>query len=160
MSLRAISPPAPATTSSTSRTRETDCTPPDCTASAMKPTSPSPSPRWTPVYAGGERTFVQRKTCLLTWRNLAFASRKHMTSGGLMAVPSPGYSITLRVDTKPSSEATAQLSRVVASAGGALTALDVSESAHDRLVIDLSCDAIDVAHAERITDAIRALEGF
>jgi len=77
-----------------------------------------------------------------------------------MAVPSPGYSITLRVDTKPSSEATAQLSRVVASAGGALTALDVSESAHDRLVIDLSCDAIDVAHAERITDAIRALEGF
>src|SRR3954453_17111906 len=77
-----------------------------------------------------------------------------------MAVPSPGYSITLRVEAKPSSEATAQLSRVVASAGGALTALDVSESAHDRLGIDLSCDAIDVAHAERITDAIRALEGF
>jgi malate dehydrogenase (oxaloacetate-decarboxylating) len=77
-----------------------------------------------------------------------------------MAVPSPGYSITLRVEAKPSSEATAQLSRVVASAGGALTALDVSESAHDRLVIDLSCDAVDVAHAGQITDAIRALEGF
>jgi malate dehydrogenase (oxaloacetate-decarboxylating) len=77
-----------------------------------------------------------------------------------MAAPSPGYSITVRVETRPASDATAQLSRVVATAGGALTALDVSESSHDRLVIDLSCDAIDVAHAEQITDAIRGLEGF
>ncbi|SDY93443.1 malate dehydrogenase (oxaloacetate-decarboxylating) [Modestobacter sp. DSM 44400] len=77
-----------------------------------------------------------------------------------MAAPTPGYSITLRVETKPSSEATAQLSRVVVSAGGALTALDVSESAHDRLVIDLSCDAVDVAHAGQITGAIGALGAF
>ena len=77
-----------------------------------------------------------------------------------MAVPSPGYSITVRVEGKPSADATAHLSHVIAAAGGALTALDVSESSSDRLVVDLSCDAIDVAHAERITEAIRALEGF
>jgi malate dehydrogenase (oxaloacetate-decarboxylating) len=77
-----------------------------------------------------------------------------------MPVPSPGYSITLRVETKPASDATAQLSRVVASAGGSLTALDVAESSHDRLVVDLSCDATDVAHAETITEAIRSLQGF
>jgi malate dehydrogenase (oxaloacetate-decarboxylating) len=74
-------------------------------------------------------------------------------------VPSPGYSITVRVETKPVSDATAHLSRAVAGAGGSLTALDVADSTHDRLVVDLSCDAIDVAHAERITAAIRALEG-
>jgi malate dehydrogenase (oxaloacetate-decarboxylating) len=77
-----------------------------------------------------------------------------------MAVPSPGYSITVRVETKPASDATAQLSRVVAGAGGSLTALDVAESSHDRLVIDLSCDAVDAAHAEAITEAVRSLEGF
>jgi malate dehydrogenase (oxaloacetate-decarboxylating) len=77
-----------------------------------------------------------------------------------MAVPSPGYSITVRVETKPASDATAQLSRVVAEAGGSLTALDVAGSSHDRLVVDLSCDAIDVAHAEAITEAVRSLEGF
>ncbi|MCV2487747.1 NAD-dependent malic enzyme [Geodermatophilus sp. YIM 151500] len=77
-----------------------------------------------------------------------------------MAVPGPGYSITLRVETKPASDATAHLSRVVADAGGSLTALDVAESSHDRLVVDLSCDASDVAHAEAITEAIRRLPGF
>jgi malate dehydrogenase (oxaloacetate-decarboxylating) len=77
-----------------------------------------------------------------------------------MSVPSPGYSITVRAETKPSSEATAQLSAVVAAAGGALTALDVAESAHDRLVVDVSCDAVDVAHADSITEAIGKLDGF
>jgi len=77
----------------------------------------------------------------------------------MAAVPSPGYSIAVRVETRPASDATAHLSRVVASAGGALTALDVAESSHGRLVVDLSCDAVDVAHAAQIT-AIRALDGF
>jgi malate dehydrogenase (oxaloacetate-decarboxylating) len=77
-----------------------------------------------------------------------------------MAVPSPGYSITVRVEGKPATDATANLSHVIAAAGGVLTALDVSESSSDRLVVDLSCDAIDVEHAARISDAIRAVEGF
>ena len=44
-----------------------------------------------------------------------------------MTAPSPGYSITVRVETKPSSEATAQPSRAVAAAGAAV--LEVAERA-------------------------------
>ena len=77
-----------------------------------------------------------------------------------MSVPSPGYSITLRVETTPSSGATGQLSSAVAAAGGSLTALDVAESYHDRLVIDVSCDASDAEHADQITAAVEALDGF
>jgi malate dehydrogenase (oxaloacetate-decarboxylating) len=77
-----------------------------------------------------------------------------------MAVPSPGYSITVRVEAPTDPGATARLSSVVAEAGGAITALDVVESRHDNLVVDVSCNAIDVAHSESITKAIAGLEGF
>jgi hypothetical protein len=77
-----------------------------------------------------------------------------------MAVPSPGYSITVRVEAPTDPGATARLSSVVAEAGGAITALDVVESRHDNLVVDVSCNASDVAHSESITKAIAGLEGF
>jgi malate dehydrogenase (oxaloacetate-decarboxylating) len=77
-----------------------------------------------------------------------------------MAVPSPGYSITVRVEAPTDLGATARLSTVVAEAGGAITALDVVESRHDNLVVDVSCNASDVAHSESITKAIAGLEGF
>jgi malate dehydrogenase (oxaloacetate-decarboxylating) len=77
-----------------------------------------------------------------------------------MAVPSPGYSITVRVEAPTDPAATARLSAVVAEAGGAITALDVVESRHDNLVVDVSCNASDVAHSESITKAIAALDGF
>ena len=48
----------------------------------------------------------------------------------------------------------------MAEAGGAITALDVVESQHDKLVIDVSCNASDVAHSESITTAIDGVEGF
>jgi malate dehydrogenase (oxaloacetate-decarboxylating) len=38
--------------------------------------------------------------------------------------------------------------------GASITALDVVESVLDRVVIDVTCDAIDATHAEQITDAI------
>ena len=75
-----------------------------------------------------------------------------------MATPSPGYSITVRVEAPTDAAATARLSSVVAEAGGAITALDVAESHHDRLVVDVSCNASDVEHSESITKAIAALD--
>src|SRR5215217_457183 len=77
-----------------------------------------------------------------------------------MATPSPGYSITVRVEAPTDPGATARLSGVVAGAGGAITALDVAESRHDMLVVDVSCNASDVEHSESITKAIAALPGF
>ena len=77
-----------------------------------------------------------------------------------MAAPSPGYSITVRVEAPTDPAATARLSAVVAEAGGAITALDVVESHPQMLVVDVSCNASDVAHSESITKAIAALEGF
>src|SRR6187397_146188 len=77
-----------------------------------------------------------------------------------MAAPSPGYSITVRVEAPTDAAATARLSSVVAEAGGAITALDVAESHPNMLVVDVSCNASDVEHSESITKAIAALEGF
>ena len=69
---------------------------------------------------------------------------------------SPGYSITVRVEASAVAHATAALTTAVSSAGGALTALDVAESHADRIVVDVTCDASDVDHADRITEAINA----
>jgi len=77
-----------------------------------------------------------------------------------MAAPSPGYSITVRVEAPTDAAATARLSSVVAEAGGAITALDVAESHPNMLVVDVSCNASDVEHSESITKAIAAMDGF
>jgi malate dehydrogenase (oxaloacetate-decarboxylating) len=77
-----------------------------------------------------------------------------------MAAPSPGYSITVRVESPTEPTAIARLSVIVAEAGGAITALDVAESHPTMLVVDVSCNASDVAHSVAITTAIDALDGF
>lgn len=76
-----------------------------------------------------------------------------------MASPSPGYSITLRVQAPSSFTATAELAAAVGSAGGSITALDVTESHHDSIVVDVSCNTTDAAHGERVRDALNALDG-
>ncbi|HET8604784.1 MAG TPA: NAD-dependent malic enzyme [Marmoricola sp.] len=76
-----------------------------------------------------------------------------------MPNPSPGYAITVRVETPSSSGATGGLVAGVSAAGGAVTALDVVESHADRLVVDVTCDASDVDHAEAITKALADVPG-
>ena len=76
-----------------------------------------------------------------------------------MASTSPGYSITVRVEVPAATTATAALTTAVGSAGGALTALDVVESHTNRIVVDVTCDASDEAHADLITEAIKAIPG-
>ena len=67
-----------------------------------------------------------------------------------MATPSPGYAITVRVETPSSSGATSGLVAAVSTAKGVLTALDVVESHADRLVVDVTCNASDAEHADMI----------
>ncbi len=71
-----------------------------------------------------------------------------------MASTSPGYSITIRVDGPPSAQPVAEITAAISAAGASITALDVVESFIDRVTIDVSCDAHDSDHAERITAAI------
>ncbi len=76
-----------------------------------------------------------------------------------MALPSASYSITVRLEVPPDPRSVGLLTTAVGSAGGVVTALDVSESHADRIVVDVTCAASDAEHAERLTAALREVEG-
>ena len=76
-----------------------------------------------------------------------------------MAVPSPGYSVTLRVETPVSITATSELAAAVGRAGGSITALDVAESGHETMVVDVSCNTTDAEHGQLIRESLNQLEG-
>jgi len=71
-----------------------------------------------------------------------------------MASTSPGYGITIRVEGPPASQPVALATTVIAAAGATITALDVVESLPEKVVIDITCDTIDSAHADEITIAL------
>ena len=71
-----------------------------------------------------------------------------------MTNTSPGYGITIRVDGAASSQPVAQITQAILAMGASITALDVVESVLDRVVIDVTCDAIDANHAELVTAEI------
>ena len=71
-----------------------------------------------------------------------------------MASTSPGYGITIRVEGHPSIQPVALATAVITGAGATITALDVVESLLEKVVIDITCDTIDAAHADEITKAI------
>ena len=76
-----------------------------------------------------------------------------------MPTPSPGYAITARVEAPATPHATSALTAAVSRAGGALTALDVVESRADRIVVDVTCDAVDAEHTDAIIKALGELDG-
>jgi malate dehydrogenase (oxaloacetate-decarboxylating) len=71
-----------------------------------------------------------------------------------MASTSPGYGITIRVDGPASAQPVSEITQAILAAGASITALDVVESVLGRVVIDVTCDAIDAEHAEAITAAL------
>jgi malate dehydrogenase (oxaloacetate-decarboxylating) len=73
-----------------------------------------------------------------------------------MASTSPGYGITIRVDGPTSAQPVSEITQAILAAGAAITALDVVESVLDRVVIDVTCDAVDAEHAEAITASLSA----
>jgi malate dehydrogenase (oxaloacetate-decarboxylating) len=77
-----------------------------------------------------------------------------------MASTSPGYGITIRVEGAPEIQPVALITAAITGAGATITALDVVESLLEKVVIDVTCDTIDVNHAEEITNALTAHAGI
>lgn len=76
-----------------------------------------------------------------------------------MAAPSPGYSITVRVEAPSNFQVTSELAAAVGGTGAQVTALDVVESHNDRIVVDLTANTSSPEHAEQVTAAIRQING-
>ncbi|MET3804322.1 malate dehydrogenase (oxaloacetate-decarboxylating) [Nakamurella sp. UYEF19] len=76
-----------------------------------------------------------------------------------MAIPGPGYSITMRVAAPPSASAAGDLTSAVGRAGGVITGFDVVESTAELMVVDLSANALSADHAEAMTEAVNSLPG-
>ena len=76
------------------------------------------------------------------------------------AATSGSYSITVRLFTEVDPALVGQIATTIAAEGGIVTALDVAESRHDRIVYDVTCSATDSEHAAEIVDQVRLLEGI
>ncbi len=77
----------------------------------------------------------------------------------MATVPSVSYSITVRLEVPAGGKAVSQLTHAVESAGGVVTALDVTNAGHEKLRIDVTCAARDTDHAQAIVDQLEAVEG-
>ena len=77
----------------------------------------------------------------------------------MSAAPSVSYSITVRLEVPAGGAAVSHLTAAVEQAGGAVTALDVTASGHDRLRIDVTCAARDTDHADELVEAMRTVPG-
>ncbi|MCW0212833.1 MAG: NAD-dependent malic enzyme [Pseudonocardia sp.] len=76
-----------------------------------------------------------------------------------MPIPGPGYAIIVRVEAPSSASAAGDLAVAVGRVGGVVTAFDVVESRSESIVVDISCNALNEAHASEITDALGAIDG-
>ena len=76
-----------------------------------------------------------------------------------MTTPSPGYTITLRVETPATQLATSELVQQVAAAGASVTGVDIAHSHRDTLTVDVTCDTVDGEHSRRIVAALDELDG-
>ncbi len=72
---------------------------------------------------------------------------------------SASYSITVRLYTETDPAVVGRIATAVGLAGGVVTAIDVADSRHDRLVVDMTCSATDGEHAEEVVAALRAVDG-
>jgi malate dehydrogenase (oxaloacetate-decarboxylating) len=69
------------------------------------------------------------------------------------------YSITMRLHTAPDHSVVGHVATAIARAGGIVTAIDVAESSHQRLVLDVTCSAADADHAHELEEAADEVEG-
>ncbi|PUA81138.1 NAD-dependent malic enzyme [Nocardioides currus] len=76
-----------------------------------------------------------------------------------MAATASSYSITMRLNTAPDHGVVGTVATTIAEGGGIVTAIDVAESRHDKLVVDVTCSASDQTHSEELVRAVEALDG-
>ena len=77
-----------------------------------------------------------------------------------MSSTSPGYGITIRVEGTPERHPVAQATTAITNAGATITALDVAESSLELVVVDITCDTMDVNHAQAICVEIEKTPGL
>ncbi|NYD43900.1 NAD-dependent malic enzyme [Nocardioides panaciterrulae] len=76
-----------------------------------------------------------------------------------MAATTSSYSITMRLYTAPDHGVVGAVATAISEAGGIVMALDVAESSHERLVVDVTCSASDADHAALLRTAVDAVQG-
>ena len=76
-----------------------------------------------------------------------------------MAATASSYSITMRLYTAPDHGVVGAVATAIATSGGVVTAIDVAESRHDRLVVDVTCSAADADHSQDLVTAVSAVGG-
>ncbi|MFB6394651.1 NAD-dependent malic enzyme [Polymorphospora lycopeni] len=74
-------------------------------------------------------------------------------------LPSAGFSITIRIGVTADASAIGRLTTCVGEAGAIVTALDVVDSDPTTVVVDLTCDTADSAHADQVVKALVDLPG-
>jgi malate dehydrogenase (oxaloacetate-decarboxylating) len=82
-----------------------------------------------------------------------------MASVTTRRLPSAGFSITVRVAVTADASAIGRLTTCVGDAGGIVTALDVVDSDPTHVIVDLTCDTADSAHADQVVTALEDLDG-
>ncbi|MCW2766211.1 MAG: hypothetical protein JWO11_2170 [Nocardioides sp.] len=75
------------------------------------------------------------------------------------AATTSSYSITMRLFTAPDHGVVGAIATAIAQAGGVVTAIDVAESSHERLVVDVTCSASNADHAQELEAAVNAIDG-
>ncbi|WP_459985087.1 malic enzyme-like NAD(P)-binding protein [Nocardioides sp. AN3] len=68
-------------------------------------------------------------------------------------------SITMRLYTAPDHGVVGAVATAISGAGGVVTAIDVTDSSHDRLVVDVTCSAADGDHAIELEKVVAAVPG-
>ena len=71
-----------------------------------------------------------------------------------MSATASSYSITMRLHTAPDHGVVGKVATAIAREGGIVTAIDVADSSHDRLVVDVTCSAADAEHSEKLVECV------
>jgi malate dehydrogenase (oxaloacetate-decarboxylating) len=76
-----------------------------------------------------------------------------------MAATPSSYSITMRLHTAPDHGVVGHVATAISHHGGIVTGIDVAESSHERLVVDVTCSASDSDHSELLVEAVGRVDG-
>ncbi|MDZ5661443.1 NAD-dependent malic enzyme [Nocardioides sp. S-58] len=76
-----------------------------------------------------------------------------------MAATASSYSITMRLYTAPDHSVVGAVATTIARNGGVVTAIDVADSRHDRLTVDVTCSAADATHSQELVASVAEVEG-
>ncbi|BEL11915.1 NAD-dependent malic enzyme [Actinoplanes sichuanensis] len=74
-------------------------------------------------------------------------------------LPSAGFSITIRIAVTADASSIGRLTTCVGEAGAIVTALDVVDSDPTKVLVDLTCDTADAAHADQVVKQLEEQDG-